>query len=138
MDQYIGPYQSIADQQLAAMQEAQDKQAGFAREAYGINSDSYKEAHTDALRNIVNSLAARGMLQSGDRGWLRAKENRRYQRQSGLAANSLAAYLAGLASSMQQARFSSQAGLAQQRLGLSQWLPQAFPTTVTHPFSFSW
>lgn len=136
INQQVAPYQTLYDQQMQQLQSSIDAQKGFAQKAYDITGAGYSEAHADAARQIVNSLAARGMLNSGDRGWLLSKENRRYGRQTALAKNSLAQYLSGLMFQLQNAQTAGAGQLAGYRQQAANYVQQAYPATVTHPNSW--
>lgn len=130
INQYSAPYEAMLNQQLAMLKEQLDKQAGFARDEFGINKDAAGEAHDTALREIINMLAARGILDSGDRKYRTGVENRRYRRQMGLLQNALQRYLYGLQASYQSAQMSGQMGLQQQRMALGPQLAQQYPPTA--------
>lgn len=130
LNQYMSPYQDMVNQQLAMLQEQMNKQSGFAQDEYGINSDIASGQHKDALREIINMLASRGMLESGDKKWRTNKENTRYKQQTGLLQNALNRYLYGLQSSYQNASMSANSGLAAQRAQLGWQLEQMYPPTA--------
>lgn len=62
-----------------------------------------QQAHTDAIRNIKNALAARGMLGSGETGWQLGKEDQSYKNNSFDAQNSLLDNVLGAITSYTQA-----------------------------------
>lgn len=136
LSQYLSPYQDMVNQQLSALQEQINKESGFANQEYGINAANEKDAHSDALRGIINDLAARGLLESGDKKWRTNRENTRYSRQMSLLKLALNRILYGYQTQYQNASLAANAGLAQQRAQLGWQLPQMFPPTVSHPFSW--
>ena len=147
VSQYTAPYEALAAQQRSLAQEGYgalqsniNQQRGYAQNAYNLTSEGYKESHAEALRGLINSLASRGMLASGDRNYLRGRENRRFTRQGGLLRNQLNQLLSGLAYQLQQAGLAqrsqdlaSQGQLAGLRSQAAQYVQGAYQPTVTYP-----
>jgi hypothetical protein len=71
------------------------------------------QAHDDAVRQLKNALAARGLLHSGETGFELNRENQAYTQANYDATQQLVDYLAGVQSALSQAQQQQAAQLAQ-------------------------
>lgn len=137
LNQYLAPYQSIYDAQMAALQNRIGAQSQLAKQRFSGSDTStmarLADEHTDLGRRIVNTLAAQGLFNSGATPFQQKREDLRYKRASTDASNALLDYLTGLQNQLADAQFQGQLGLANQRMSIGSMLPTLYQPTVSAP-----
>jgi hypothetical protein len=88
------------------------------------------QAHTDAVSQIRNSLAARGLLRSGATGYQLGREQTNYTRSQYDARQQVLDYLSGIQSAFAQAEQQRQWALAMAAMQSAQQIP-FYPPTYT-------
>jgi hypothetical protein len=169
LQKWMAPYQQQYTGEMAAQKAQLDLNQGLANERYstGPNSTLERFKHQEAfgtlrhgmtveqaqhqhdinLRQLTNSLAARGMLSSGEKDYQNAEEAWRfanlnkgeeaqysqeqygYQTQRSDAANQLTDYLRGIQQAYADAQRQGLSGLAQQQQTIAQTLSQLYQPT---------
>lgn len=134
LDQYMQPYQSIYDAQMAALQQRIAAQSQLANQRFSGSDTStmarLSDEHSDLARRIVNTLAGQGLYNSGATGFQQGREDLRYKRAQTDASNQLLDYLTGLQNQLADAQYQGQLGLANTRLGLGTTIGSLYQPTV--------
>ncbi|HEY5987785.1 MAG TPA: hypothetical protein VIV12_15630, partial [Streptosporangiaceae bacterium] len=82
------------------------------------------QAHQDAIRQLTNTLAARGLLRSGETGYQTGREHLAYGTAQYDARQKVLDYLSGIQSAYDQAQQQRQWALAQAAMQAAQSVPQ--------------
>lgn len=169
LQKWMAPYQQQYTGEMAAQKAQLDLNQGLANERYstgptstlerfkqqeafgtlrhGMTVEQAQHQHDINLRQLTNSLAARGMLSSGEKDYQNAEEAWRfanlnkgeaaqykqeqygYQTQRSDAANQLADYLRGIQQAYADAQRQGLSGLAQQQQSVANTLSQIYQPT---------
>ncbi|HEY5990915.1 MAG TPA: hypothetical protein VIV12_31645 [Streptosporangiaceae bacterium] len=93
------------------------------------------QAHLDAIRQLTNTLAARGLLRSGETGYQTGREQQAYGTAQYDARQKVLDYLSGIQSAYDQAQQQRQWALAQAAMSAAQSVPQypVIPPSYGYP-----
>lgn len=137
LSQWMQPYQTQynAGQQGALAQlntGSQIAQNRFNQGPYSTLSQ-LKTQHETAVRNMINSLAARGILHSGEKPYQTNVENQRYGQAKNDASNQLLDFLNNLQQQYASQQLSALGNLQDQQTSLAEQLAQIYQPTYTQP-----
>lgn len=150
LEQWMQPYMEQYNAALKALEAETAGSGQIASQRFRSGETStmarLADQHTDAVRQITNSLADRGLLSSGDRSFYGQREDTRYTRAKYDASNQLIDYLRGLASAAAERRRQMLDALNQQRLATAGQLGDLFQPAwmqnpgydVNNPVQFTW
>jgi hypothetical protein len=96
INRLMAPLREGNEAKLKALGAQTDFQKKLAQENARIQQEQMAQVHKRAVKTIVNSLAGRGMIQSGDKAYNVDFENDTYGRSTSLAQNQLLAFLVQL------------------------------------------
>lgn len=133
INQYMGPWQKLYEQQIANLESNQSTARSLAEKNAELAKERLNIAHNDAVLAIQHALGAQGLTDSGDMGYRMHRENKLYNNALSMNANSLASYLNNLAQQMQSQQLAGQQQLQSERQSLLPWLAQNYPATTTYP-----
>ncbi len=140
LNQWLAPYQQqydAANQQALAGLNTQEQ---LAQNRFNQGDTStmarLKGAHEDMVQHITNSLAARGILHSGQLGFENKREDLAFKRANYDASNQLLDYLSNLQQQYLSGQQSAMAGLNDQQLSIAEQLAQIYQPTYQDPNSY--
>lgn len=137
LQQWLAPYLQQYQGNLAAQQAAAQTNIALARQRYQGGDTStiarLGDIHNIALRDITNTLAARGILRSGETPYQTSQENLRYKRARTDAENQLLDYIRGIQQALADYQQQGQMSLAQQQMSLAQTIGGLYQPTWNPP-----
>lgn len=141
LNQWMNPYQNLYNSSQQQALAWLNSQSQIAQNRFNQGDTStmarLKDTHEQALQGIVNSLAARGILHSGENKYQTGLENERYKRAEYDASNQLLDYLSGLQQQYALNQQSALGGLINQQTGLASQLAGIYqPYYNFDPYSF--
>lgn len=130
LEQYMAPFRALFEAQIGKLSEDISRQQEFAKKQEALSLSNLNQQHDVNTQTILNTMAARGLAESGEQPYRTNLENKSYSNAKSSLQNALSNTLAALASQLEQAKYAGLMGLEQQQLGLIPFIQNTYQPTA--------